>query len=131
LKEIFYQTRNGVAADLLFSYQNPEETGMLREILSLSRSLVILPCSIPPSREDMLPIFTSAQTGNVYQLIPLMRGIAASCAGINIPWETQPLFDSINLSEYRMKLGKVLLNKRDAARKTLLHLSIDAKSAKK
>jgi hypothetical protein len=109
LNQLFYVTGNGVAADLLFSYQNFEATGMLQEMLSPLRCVVIFPCSVPLSLMDMQRVFSSAEIGNVSQLAPLMRGIAASCAGLSIPWDTQPLFESINLAKYRKNLGKVLL----------------------
>jgi hypothetical protein len=130
LIKLFDETNNRAAAEMIYSYQNSEDTKMLREILSPLQSVIIIPCSIPVSYVDMVRLFTLAKLGNLSQLVQLMRGIAVSCAGITYPWKTQPRFESINLSKYRMELGEVLINTTDMdwGFKTLLHFAITAKS---
>jgi hypothetical protein len=128
LKKVFYDSSNGAAAELLYSYPNPEQTGILKQLLSSSSADFAISSPIPVSTVNMLRIFKSAKIGNLSNLVASMKGIAASCAGIKDP-SAPPAYESINLIEYRMKLGEALLNKKDWGHRTLLHVAIDARSA--
>jgi hypothetical protein len=134
LIKLFKESKNEAAADLLCSYKHPDpkNIGMLEEIYTPG-GFIITPFSITVWRRNRPRVFFSAKIGDLSELIPLMRGIAASCAGIKIPCPIQelPPFNSIVLDDYRTNLGEFLLSERDPSQKTLLHFAIDAKSAKK